>query len=860
MGYEERLIPEKHQGALFYLEHLVRYRFAATYAPGRRVLDVACGTGYGAAMLADAGAASVCGVDISAEALSHARSHYARETVRWIEADARKLPFPDGDFDLISCFETIEHVAAPAEVLDELRRVLSPGGLLLVSTPNAAVSSGENPFHLHEMTPDAFASELRARFGHVLVAPQVDLGASALGRAGAAGVAPGDVVLPSDTARAPYLVALCSDRPLAELPLALASGPVTDYDENERFRGHIQRLEGGVAERDAEIAKRDAEIANRDAAIANRDGELAYVRARLSRYERSRSFAMVRVSWSLQERWKRLRKKVRERIQPPRETVVELFPAVVTDRKPLVSVVVPVYENAQYLPATLTSVLAQSYRNLELVLWDDASPDPRVPAILADFARKDRRVKHFRGDRNLGISGATNEAVVRSSGSWLAFLDCDDQLPPRALERVVKHIREHPDVGFVYSNRTDIDERDAPVREWEFVNRSLSDPRDELLKGMFASHLKVVRRDVVARAGLLRSKHDLAQDYDQVLRYSEATKFGFIPESLYRHRVHERQSTQQQLSRQEARAEEAKRAALLRRSLALATWQVKVSILVLSFNRMEDTRRCIEALDRHTPIPFELVVLDNGSGPAVRDWLRRSVQTRTRTKVIFSDVNLGCAGGRQEALRHAAGDFIVTLDNDIEVTAGWLDHLLFPLLDDPQAAGACCRVVFPNGKVQFTGGSMAVEDGLVRFSLEGGGLPATDLATLVEKECDWIPGGATVFRREVYQKVKYATGLKGSFEDNHFSLAVRKAGWKLLNAPLATVWHHHVLFNERAAGDDHYMRARYDRDRLWESVLAFYRLNQLVIDDPELYAYLGVPHEDRAELKRRVVEAAARAA
>ncbi len=859
MGYEERLIPEKHQGALFYLEHLVRYRFAAAYAGGRRVLDIACGTGYGSAMLADAGAASVYAVDVSGEALAYARRHYPRDRVRWIEGDARKLPFPDHHFDLVVCFETIEHVSAPGEVLDELRRVLAIGGILLCSTPNADLSSGGNPFHLHEMPPAVFERELRSRFGHVLLAVQVDLGASAVGPAGGTGVASGDVALPRDTAIAPYLVALGSDRELPQPTLMLATGPITEYDEIERLRQHVQRLEGGVAERDTEITRRDAAITRREAALADLDAEITYLRARLRRFERSRSFALVRFSWALQDRWRRIREKLRSLRRAPQRPVVELFPATPRERNPLVSVVVPVYENAQFLAGTIASVLAQSYRKLELVLWDDASPDPRVPEILSDFARRDPRVKHFRGERNLGISGATNEAVVRSSGTWIAFLDCDDKLPPHALERVVNQIRKHPEVGFFYTNRTDVDEQDALVRDWEFVNRSLADPKEELLQGMFASHLKVASRETIARAGPLRAKYDLAQDYDQVLRYSEVTRFGFIREPLYRHRVHGRQSTHLQLSRQQERANQAKRAALLRRNLGLGAWNGKVSIVVLSLNRMEDTRRCIEALDRHTSIPFELVVLDNGSTASVCDWLRRSVMARPRTKVIFSDVNLGCAGGRHEALRHAEGEFIVTLDNDIEVTPGWLQHLLFRVLDEPQAAGACCRAVFPNGKVQFTGGSAHIDDGFIKFSLDGSGMPVSDLAALAEKECDWIPGGATVFRRAVYESVHYATGLKGSFEDNHFSLAVRRAGWKLLNAPLATVWHHHVLFNERAACDVHYMRARYNRARLWNSVVEFYRLNQLVIDDPELYAYLGTPYQERAELKNLVVEEAARA-
>lgn len=152
------------------LEHVGRYLFAKDRVGGLRVLDAACGTGYGSALLARA-AASVTGVDIDVATIGFAAKRWASPTTSFVVGDVGNLPFADRTFDAIVSFETIEHVPDPDRVLDEFSRVLKPAGLLLVSTPSRDVYNwvsfphGEgNPFHHSEMTPDEFGSRLRRKF------------------------------------------------------------------------------------------------------------------------------------------------------------------------------------------------------------------------------------------------------------------------------------------------------------------------------------------------------------------------------------------------------------------------------------------------------------------------------------------------------------------------------------------------------------------------------------------------------------------------------------------------------------------------------------------------------------------------
>ena len=162
-NYTERMVPDEAHARIFW-EHIARYRFAKDFVSGKRVLDIACGEGYGAAALVKAGAASVTGVDISPEICEHARRRYGLDART---GDAQAIPLPDRSIDLVVSFETIEHVDAPATFLGECARVLVPEGTLIVSTPNRPVYSGkggQNPFHRLEFDEGEFVDLLCSRF------------------------------------------------------------------------------------------------------------------------------------------------------------------------------------------------------------------------------------------------------------------------------------------------------------------------------------------------------------------------------------------------------------------------------------------------------------------------------------------------------------------------------------------------------------------------------------------------------------------------------------------------------------------------------------------------------------------------
>ncbi|WP_267359221.1 MULTISPECIES: class I SAM-dependent methyltransferase [unclassified Methylobacterium] len=144
-----------------------RYIYAERFVEKKIVLDVACGEGYGSSLLG-ARARSVLGIDIDPATVAHAERRYASDRVRFQVGDIACLPVADASVDIAICFETIEHVADQPGAVAELRRVLKPDGILVISTPNIAVRNGArpegNPFHTHELTGPEFVSLLQRQF------------------------------------------------------------------------------------------------------------------------------------------------------------------------------------------------------------------------------------------------------------------------------------------------------------------------------------------------------------------------------------------------------------------------------------------------------------------------------------------------------------------------------------------------------------------------------------------------------------------------------------------------------------------------------------------------------------------------
>lgn len=176
-------------------EHYTRYFFSKHFLEGKSVLDAPSGEGYGAWISASV-AKDVVGIDISEESVNHAKAKYVRANLRFQVGDLGNLPFEAQSFDVITCFEGIEHI--PEEVqqraIEEMRRVLKPNGILFISTPNKRTYSDiphyKNEFHTKEFYTEEFVALIKAQFPHLQLYGQTVIEGSLLNTLSVPGTQP----------------------------------------------------------------------------------------------------------------------------------------------------------------------------------------------------------------------------------------------------------------------------------------------------------------------------------------------------------------------------------------------------------------------------------------------------------------------------------------------------------------------------------------------------------------------------------------------------------------------------------------------------------------------------------------------
>lgn len=276
-------------------EHWHRYAFARRFVAGKRVLDAACGEGYGTSLLA-AVAASAVGVDIDAATIAHAGAHYGSgPRIRFVEGSCTRLPLPDAAFDVVASFETIEHLDAADQpkMLAEFARVLKPDGLLVLSSPNKRLYSDArgyvNEFHRHELYRDAL-SELLAptfpaqRWHHQRLSFWSGIWAEGGGDGAEAwrGDAAGVASYPAPEGM--YFIVVAARAAAALAPAAPAISLFTDATDSELKRSEensreVLRLDALLKEREAVLARLAEHIGHLESLVAQRDAELNANRA-----------------------------------------------------------------------------------------------------------------------------------------------------------------------------------------------------------------------------------------------------------------------------------------------------------------------------------------------------------------------------------------------------------------------------------------------------------------------------------------------------------------------------------------------------------------------------------------------------
>ena len=285
-------------------EHFHRYCLARDLCQGFDVLDIASGEGYGSSMLANI-ARSVTGVDVDPQAIAHASTTYDRENLRFIHGSVLDLPLDDASVDAVVSFETLEHVREHGRFMAEVKRVLRPGGRLIVSTPErmiySALSEPVNKYHVLELTIAEFDSLLRANFKNVAMLYQRAILGSLIVETEGGGKwrsyerrSLDYIEASSGLARAPFLIAVASEEDVSYIPSSVyldrrRPGEVVGgylqlpayRSQADELRAEIGRLNEAGSARDEETRRLSDELSAGERELssvkAQRDSEIVWL-------------------------------------------------------------------------------------------------------------------------------------------------------------------------------------------------------------------------------------------------------------------------------------------------------------------------------------------------------------------------------------------------------------------------------------------------------------------------------------------------------------------------------------------------------------------------------------------------------
>ena len=477
-------------------------------------------------------------------------------------------------------------------------------------------------------------------------------------------------------------------------------------------------------------------------------------------------------------------------------------------RKPLISIVVPVYNTPQvFLRQMIESVQNQSYSEWELCIGNASPENKEMKKILEEY-KNDARIKEVEIPENKGISQNTNRAMEIASGEWIGLLDHDDLLAPNALYEIAKAVNEHPDAEVIYTDEdkvtTDLKEHFQPHLKPDFN-------LDLLRSNNYICHFFVASRDLIKRVGGFRPEFNGAQDYDLILRCTEQAKqIVHIPKILYHWRVHKASTADNPASKMYA-FDAGKRAieehlvrcrtkGTVQHTKDLGFYRVKyeicgeplVSIIIPNKDQSEALKKCLDSIREKTSYRnYEIIIVENNSEEPETFAFYKKIAGE-KIKVVTWEGEFNYSAINNFGVRHARGDYFLLLNNDVEIINGdWLTEMLSHC-QRKEVGIVGAKLYYPDNTIQHAG--IIIGIGGVAGSVFVG-LPRAFSGYLhkasIQLDLSAVTAACMLVKRSVFEQVGgLEEKLKVAFNDVDFCLRVREKGYLVVYDPYAELYHY----------------------------------------------------------------------
>lgn len=449
----------------------------------------------------------------------------------------------------------------------------------------------------------------------------------------------------------------------------------------------------------------------------------------------------------------------------------------------LVSVIVPTYNRPDTLKRALESIAAQTYKYVEAIVVNDAGQD--VSNVINTF-RNRLTIKYIAHDVNKDRAAARNTAIRHASGQYIAYLDDDDIFYPDHIETALK-ILTNTNYKVVYTDAY----RAHQIKCGETYRAIRKDiPYSiDYVKGIFYTTnitpiLCVVHdRSCFNEVGMFDESLPVLEDWDLWIRMSEKYDFYHIKQATceFSWRV-DGTSTTSSKPDEFARVRELiykknyKR--FLETGIQISTCPRKpVSIIILTWNALEYTKKCIDSIRHHTNYPHEIIFVDNASTDGTVEYLRKLVKEYPNYKLIENQVNKGFAAGNNQGAAIASGEYVMLMNNDVLVPDGWLEGLVASLERDEKIGMVGPITNSISGRQMVRDVPYTDENGFHVFAQRVRKIYNGQLTPRYR-----IAGFAVLMRKALYEEVggldeSFGTG---NYEDDDLCLKVREKGYAIM--------------------------------------------------------------------------------